>query len=58
MFTLIVVFALAGQPQTQLNLHSMSQETCRIDSLAVEPVFRNMGVTQYSTRCVKNPYED
>ena len=54
MFTLIVVFALAGQPQTQLNLHSVSQETCRIDSLAVETVFRNMGINEYSTRCVEH----
>lgn len=58
MFTLIVVFALAGQPETRLNLHSVSQDSCRIESLAVEPVFRNMGVTQYSTRCVKNSHED
>lgn len=58
MFTLMIIFSLAGQPQTQLNLYSMSQESCRIDSLATETIFRNMGVTEYSTRCVKNPYED
>lgn len=53
MFTLIVVFALSGQPQTQLNLASVSQESCRIESLAVETVFRSMNVTEYSTRCVE-----
>lgn len=53
MFTLIVVFALAGQPQTQLNLASVSQESCRIESLAVETVFRSMDIAQYSTSCVE-----
>ena len=54
MFTLMIMFSLAGQPQTQLNLHSVSQESCRIDSLAVETVFRSMNVTEYSTRCVEH----
>ena len=54
MFTLMIMFSLAGQPQTQLNLYSMSQESCRIDSLAVETVFRSMNVTEYSTRCVEH----
>ena len=58
MYTLIVVFALLGQPETQMSLHSVSQESCRIESMAIEPVFRNMGVVQYYTQCVKNSNED
>jgi len=54
MFTLMILFALAGQPETQVNLVSLSIETCRIDSLAVESVFRSMGITEYSTRCIEH----
>jgi hypothetical protein len=53
MFTLMIVFALASQPQTRLNLNSISAESCRVESLAVETVFRSMGVIEYSTRCVE-----
>lgn len=54
MFILMIMFSLAGQPPTQINLQSLSRETCRIESLAVETVFRNMGINEYSTRCVEH----
>lgn len=51
MYVLTIMFALAGQPQVEVNLLSVSREACASEGRAVQEVLRTMGVESYATKC-------